>query len=1586
VIRHSSLAVLSAFFICAASWAIAQQATDEVGALRDRVRDLHAQIKFGEATPIAERYAALALEKHGRDSIEWATAEWWLAEIYDAQARYVDAEPHFKQALLIYERTLGSSHNDVATLLNNLANMYGRMARPAEAEPLHRRALQIRKETLGLNHLLTAGSLQWLADTLIDLDRDVEAEAFARDALELREKLLGPEHRDVAYSLNQYALVMEEQSRWSEAEPFLRRALEIREKVLGPEHSHTGFSAHRVAGNLRSQKRYAEAETFYKRAINIRTKALGRENAETADSVQALADNMFDMGRDAEFETHSREALQLREKILGGEHPLVAYTLNQLGLAMEQQGRLAEAEPLLRRAFAIREKVLGPTHSFTGFSCQRLADNLKSQGRFTDAEAMFHRAIEIRTAALGRENVQTAESIQSLADTLLTVHRHAEAEPLSREALRLRVKLIGPENVFVAYTLNQLALSVEEQGRAQEAGQLLQRALAIREKVLGPEHAHTAFSSARVADNLKVQGRYAEAESFYQRALAIREKTLGAEHIDVATNLDSIGMLHQSRGRYAEALPLYERALAIKIKAIGPQSASVATSYNHFGLLLTFQGKYAEAEENYRKALAIQVKLYGEEHADVAVTLNNLALLHDAQGRYLEAEKIYKKSLTISEKLRGPEHAEVATTLDNLGKIYQVLSRYREAEPLFLRAMRIKEKTRGLDHPDLATTLNNLAQVYRAEGRYSEAEPLYKRGLAIYEKQLGPDHHWLGITIDNLAQLYQAQGRNEEAEPLFKRSLSIKEKSLGAEHPDVAISLNNLARLYTYQGKFDDAEPLYKRSLELHVKMRGADHPEVAITLDNLAQLYYAKGDWRSASEYWHRSTSVLTSRTERGATSSGVVSDTKSDAERSNWQFKGLVKASFRLAAEGAADVKSLEREMFETAQWALGSEAAASLVQMSTRAAKGDSALAALVRERQDKIAEWQAKDKELIARKGEALDKRDLAAEKVLSQRMDAIDTRISQIDAELQRDFPDYAALASPKPASLADIQSQLKDSEALIQFLDTFAWSGTPEETFIWVITKADSRWVRSPLGSNALQNQVAALRCGLDGSAWAGEGAALCKSLLGNQYAPPEPGKRKALPFDIARGYFLYRSLFGDVEDMIRGKSLLIVPSGALTSLPFQVLVTAPPDGIKIGEVSRDIALLGAEFGELTPEFRQQFPQTTNRGVTVVSIVKGGAAENAGLLVNDVVLSIHGINVLGVQHGVETVRSNPPGSNVTLDILRNGQEISLNVTLGSTSLTEWVPLFADKSQTNVAWLIRQHDITILPSSASLRALRQNAKTSPARAPYVAFGDPVLTRSCNVPKIPEKCPGEDVQVAAVESGITRSAGDVDDADSYFRGGLADVAAVKTRLCPLPDSAFEVRCVAKSLGAGEENLVLRGDMTETAVKHRRLDHFRIIHFATHGLLAGQSEKLAKARAEPALVFTPPEVATEEDDGLLTASEVAGLNLDADWVIMSACNTAGGGTPGAEAFSGLAKAFFYAGARSLLVSHWPVNSYAATMMVSHTFSELSNEPKMARSEAFRRAMLALMSDTKRPWAAHPSIWAPFVVVGEGGAAGGG
>lgn len=184
-----------------------------------------------------------------------------------------------------------------------------------------------------------------------------------------------------------------------------------------------------------------------------------------------------------------------------------------------------------------------------------------------------------------------------------------------------------------------------------------------------------------------------------------------------------------------------------------------------------------------------------------------------------------------------------------------------------------------------------------------------------------------------------------------------------------------------------------------------------------------------------------------------------------------------------------------------------------------------------------------------------------------------------------------------------------------------------------------------------------------------------------------------------------------------------------------------------------------------------------------------------------------------------------------------------------------------------------------------------------------------------------------------------------------------------------------------GAMTEFQLVREPELKAMSESGELANYRILHFATHGLLSGDVERMAKRQGEPALVLTPPdEPVDEDDDGLLMASEVATLKLNADWIVLSACNTAAGDDIGAEALSGLARAFFYAGAKTLLVSHWPVYSDAAVRLTTRAFAELDGNPKAGRAEALQQAMIALMDDPSQADNVHPAVWAPFVVVGEG------
>ena len=217
---------------------------------------------------------------------------------------------------------------------------------------------------------------------------------------------------------------------------------------------------------------------------------------------------------------------------------------------------------------------------------------------------------------------------------------------------------------------------------------------------------------------------------------------------------------------------------------------------------------------------------------------------------------------------------------------------------------------------------------------------------------------------------------------------------------------------------------------------------------------------------------------------------------------------------------------------------------------------------------------------------------------------------------------------------------------------------------------------------------------------------------------------------------------------------------------------------------------------------------------------------------------------------------------------------------------------------------------------------------------------------------------------------------------MRGGLADLSQL-TAQAPLPETTRELCDVAAVLKADHKDVRLGARATERDIKSLSasgaLADYQVVHFATHGTLAGQLSRTA----EPGLILTPPNEQTEEDDGYLSASEIAALKLNADWVILSACNTAGGVDAGqeAQALSGLARAFFYAGSRALLVSHWEVDTDAAVTLITSTVSAITRNAKIGRSEGLRRAMLEMI-DHGKPEQAHPSYWAPFVLVGEGAA----
>jgi CHAT domain-containing protein len=283
------------------------------------------------------------------------------------------------------------------------------------------------------------------------------------------------------------------------------------------------------------------------------------------------------------------------------------------------------------------------------------------------------------------------------------------------------------------------------------------------------------------------------------------------------------------------------------------------------------------------------------------------------------------------------------------------------------------------------------------------------------------------------------------------------------------------------------------------------------------------------------------------------------------------------------------------------------------------------------------------------------------------------------------------------------------------------------------------------------------------------------------------------------------------------------------------------------------------------------------------------------------------------------------------------------------------------------WLIRQAAVTQLPSASTLISLRRTPAARPGRREFIGFGDPLFSKSMAQAAN---------QVASTLSG-TRSLGPI------RRTGIsrASSSATLAQLTRLEDTAEEINSIAAAVRANPATDVFLGKAaSEKNVFSGQLDNRRIVVFATHGLLPGDLNGLT----QPALALSAPEVTGNAgEDGLLTVQEVLGLKLNADWVVLSACNTAAGEGSGSEAVSGLGKAFFFAGARTLLVSNWPVETISARLLTTRLFEHQAANPAATRAESLRATLLELIDRTEAPdfSYAHPMFWAPFSLVGDGG-----
>ena len=318
-----------------------------------------------------------------------------------------------------------------------------------------------------------------------------------------------------------------------------------------------------------------------------------------------------------------------------------------------------------------------------------------------------------------------------------------------------------------------------------------------------------------------------------------------------------------------------------------------------------------------------------------------------------------------------------------------------------------------------------------------------------------------------------------------------------------------------------------------------------------------------------------------------------------------------------------------------------------------------------------------------------------------------------------------------------------------------------------------------------------------------------------------------------------------------------------------------------------------------------------------------------------------------------------------------------SVTLGN----ERGVLFANYR--NIPWLIRKVSITRLPSVSSFITLRSIPEGEPNRKPFAGFGDPFFNKK-QMAQAVNKSNETFLSNSKVEGQLKvrgiRITGEGNlDSEQIWSSQLG-------KLNRLPDTADEIKSIARAMGVDAEQDVFLGKRaSEHRVKTMNLLDRRVIAFASHGLVPGDLDGLE----QPAIALSAPSVTGDNEDGLLTMGEILKLKLNADWVVLSACNTGAAEGAGAEAVSGLGRAFFYAGSRALLVSMWPIETTSAKKITTGLFRFQKENPELSRATGLKKSILHLIekqvikdesSGKIVASYAHPFFWAPFIVVGDG------
>jgi CHAT domain-containing protein/tetratricopeptide (TPR) repeat protein len=965
--------------------------------------------------------------------------------------------------------------------------------------------------------------------------------------------------------------------------------------------------------------------------------------------------------------------------------------------------------------------------------------------------------------------------------------------------------------------------------------------------------------------------------------------------------------------------------------------------------------------------------------ANKAVEVGKGAVSNKRMGRMLQLAAMEyalagdpKKALEIMQRL----YREVATVIGSKGYVfngnrsiaglYIQLGDVAQAEATLRRSLPALQEARTSGLPQWRSAYATFGQswesdvelgramIFEARGQFHDAELSYKlaeqRKRAGIKSVLASDNPTAETVLlqgaDSLvlgqARMKAAQGRFAEAEADARRALLSRLKDEGKYTPVTARYVMALADILVGEGRYAEAEQLARASIDIDRTVGVPDDSQSAVQmLSQLGRMLNLQGKGREAIAVYAQIDKAI-ANWEPTRRQVFELSDSRIASLYASGQVDAGITAAEQLVKKRAA---SLGEAQFDTAS------------------ARGTLAIGLMQAGRDpDAIREFKTAIPILMEASRENADDEDTTLVAARSQRLQEIVEAYFTILARQK----DPAGDVGIETFSLADAVRGRSVQQALAA---SSARSTAKDPALAELVRKEQDlgKQVNAEMGTlnNVLalpdrdQKQVQ----GINGSI-----AAL-------------RAERVKARQEIGRKFPAYADLVSPRPPTVDQIKATLTDGEAMLSFYFgrhgSFVWAVPKDGAVA------FAPINATGGDIESRVRK-----------LREALEPQAAMISDIPAFDLKLGyeLYSLLLAPVEAGWKPAKSLIVVTNGALGLL----PLSLLPTAPSEVQLDDDPMFA--SYRKVPWLARTHAVTTVPSAAALRTLRQLPAGKPDRGELIAFGDPYFSKE-------EQAEAEGTGAHAKADAKTDAKTDAK-ADAKIEMASADANVtrgmpLKRRSSPklegvdsaelamlprLPDTADELKSIALALQADPSKVLNLGKQaSERTVKTVNLAGFKIVAFATHGLVPGELNGLT----QPALALSAPSVTGEDGDGLLTMEEILELKLDADWVILSACNTGAGAGAGAEAASGLGRAFFYAGTRALLVTNWSVHSQSARQLVTDLFARQARDTKLTRGEALRQAMMALVdgpgyvgADGKTEFAyAHPLFWAPYSIIGDGG-----